>query len=472
MLSTNPRGTASSLAFAAPGPQGPLDFPELDLKRVQKDLGVEAAARENGRLNLPPQDSAALDAEEQTVASRFLGERTALYNEVLTQLRIYAERFNGLRFQDRISGLEHLPAEAEARLLSLRNTRLDGLRRLREDMRELARERADFAAEHGLARTPRYPESRLLRWGVLLVILLVETVLNGMFFARGHELGLFGGVTQALALSVINISVGLLMGLKVFPYVQHKGPARNVLAWAACAAWLAFVAVFNVAVAHYREAFALHPLEAARLAVDSLVARPLGLGEFDSWLLLLLGLICSAVAFADGAGMDDPYPGFGRIDRRLRTAEQDLWAGKQATLDEIDRIKDVCVAGIDAAVRDIEARRAEAQSILLAFASLTRKYRTHREYLERCCNTVLRTYRDCNQAARSTLPPARFAEPWRFPADDELPAPPVLDPQVLVQIAQVLDTVSGHKTRVLAGHARTVEEFRQLDGQGLGEARA
>jgi hypothetical protein len=439
-----------------PGPPRPLDFRELDLRAIQKELHIDAAAAENGRRNLPPQDSPAPDAVEEAVAARFLAERNALHSEVLTQMRIWAERFAGLRFQERFSRLEHLPADAEARLSTLSGSRLDGLLRLRADRESLRREREAFAAEHGLARTARYPESRLLRLGLLLLLLVVETALNGMFFARGHELGLLGGATQAVVLSVINIGLGLFVGLKLLPQTRHKDAARRILGWCGLALYLAFLAGFNLAVAHYREAFALHPAEAARLAVESLLARPLFLAEFDSWLLLLLGLLCSAVAFADGAGLDDPYPGFGRLDRRLRTAEEDFFAGKRDLLAGIEAVKDQSLAAVDAHVRDIETRRAEAHSILLACVSLSRKYAARREYLERCANTVLRAYRDANQAARSSLPPTRFAEPFALPPDDGLPPPPELDARLTAQIEQTLAQASGHKARILAGHDRAL----------------
>ena len=66
-----------------------------------------------------------------------------------------------------------------------------------------------------LRRTASYPDSHILTFALLIIALITESMLNGVFFAEGSDAGLIGGVATALVISFFNISVGFVTGFLV-----------------------------------------------------------------------------------------------------------------------------------------------------------------------------------------------------------------------------------------------------------------
>jgi len=54
-----------------------------------------------------------------------------------------------------------------------------------------------FRKENQLEREANYPKSKVLFWGLLFIILILESMANSYFYAQGSDLGLLGGVLQA-----------------------------------------------------------------------------------------------------------------------------------------------------------------------------------------------------------------------------------------------------------------------------------
>ena len=161
------------------------------------------------------------------------------------------------------------------------------------------------------------------------------------FYAEGSDFGLLGGVLIAMGLSVVNISLAILSG-SLLRYVNHHSARRRRLALTAASVLYACFALVTLAAAHYRVATndiaqsqpalsapgvtALPPnvaidmdqWRAAKLAWQRFASNPVGFEDVFSWMLVILAVVFGIFASYKGYRVDDPYPGYGELDRELK----------------------------------------------------------------------------------------------------------------------------------------------------------
>ncbi len=337
----------------------------------------------------------------------------------------------------------------------------------------VAEERPDLAglardAQHAIGEVNRFrrdeartadadfPESRGWHWGLLVALIVVETLVNGLFFGANVEGGLLAGTSYAVLISVVNVGVlGWLIAALV-RLIHHRDPRRRVGGLAALTAVAAVAVFWNLFVAHYREALPPDypvPPDTTLVAQQSVApqvppadsvpetcwrgpdethadqealclfrASPFGLTGFYSWMLLLIGLAMCAAAAMDWFKTDDPYPGYGKRERRRRNTEERLLDDRRELLGHLNELHDDAGRKLRSDFRDpVEARQ-------LALSDLTKLDARHTDLvgfardLEKSCRGALDMYRTANREARTTAEPQIWQTSWA--ADWDLPEPP------------------------------------------------
>jgi len=366
-----------------------------------------------------------------------------------------------------------------------------------------------FRLEQGRSADADYPESRMWHWGILVALVVLESLVNGLFFGANVEGGLLAGTSYAVLISVVNVAVlGWLIAAMV-RQVHHRDPRRRVGGLAGLAAVAAVAMFWNLFVAHYREALpydyppapdtlpvaqsraapspvALSPggpgADGRSTAVQSPAARtpqtdslpetcwrgpdeadadqealclfrasPFGLGGFYSYMLLLIGLAMCAAAAMDWFKTDDPYPGYGKRERHRRKTEEGLEQDRRELLGDLNELHD------DAGRRLRNDFRDPVRARQLALSDYNKLHARHTDLLgfardlAKSCAGALDIYRNANREARSAPEPQVWHTPWL--ADWELPEPP--DGSGLVGEAEAED-------RSRRMHAVLEERERQL----------
>jgi len=391
-----------------------LTFLELDLEKLKKDLRLIEEGRKHGEKDIPPAGSETFDDVEHAVIQLIEGEKKRTYTHLLDGLTTYAERLHGLDLEGRFSAIDVAAREGITEFRAKVEIGLDHLYSLRRRVSGLERDLLQFQNVHRLDRTAHYPSRgrAILQWGIIAVLLFIETMGNGYFLSKGNELGLIGGWGEALIIAFLNIGVSLLIGEMFVRNLIHRSFGRKFLGGVALLAYLAFAITFNLLVAHYRTAVGALFEDQAQEALVRFKAAPFGLADFQSWVLFGIGFLFSFITFLDGLYMDDPYPGYGDHDRRLEQARGDYAAEKAELIEDLRETKDEAVAAMEAARADLGKRRAEHLSILGGRTHLIRSFEQHLGYLERTANTLLSVYRRANCDRRSTSAPARFDRAW------------------------------------------------------------
>ena len=195
-----------------------------------------------------------------------------------------------------------------------------------------------FKQANGLTRDAIGDDRRVqIAWALMVVV--VEAVFNAHFFGPASEKGLLGGWTIAFFVSFINVGFAFLAGALGLRYVvNHQNPAYKLFGLAWSIACFCAAAVMVSLSALYRGYIDADVCKSKALSEGSEgigncasektmdAVRALDLGEMfssvDSVMLFLIGVLCLIFAALKGYEYDDPYPGFGAMNRTVERANE------------------------------------------------------------------------------------------------------------------------------------------------------
>ena len=213
---------------------------------------------------------------------------------------------------------------------------------------------------------------------------------------------------------------------------------------------VAVAVVWNLAVAHYREALPadypptpevvgevaasadaeasecwLGPSEADAdgEAICLLLSNWFSLNGFQSYMLMLIGLLMCGSAAWKWLDMSDRYPGFGQLEKQRRETEKHLLDERQDLLADLDDDLQSAVTKQHSIFNDPADAWTRAAK---AFDDLKQGHEELCDFakdLEEECRSAIETYRSANrEAPRSEPEPAFWSKPWT--ASWELPDAP------------------------------------------------
>jgi hypothetical protein len=396
-----------------------ITFPPLDVLRYRRELDLEGEGKRRGVEGLPARDNLIFDDVEQRIVTAIEAERDKAYEVYLNRLGAYGDRLRA----SQVDGTLHRAAVAGAEAKSaFQDAVIGGKDRLFEFQRVLStrsRELKRFCMANGIDRPSNRPESRIFHVGVLAFLLLVEASLNGVFLARGLDLGLLGGVGQALAIATVNVGLGVIAGISCLREMNRKNTIRKLVGGVGFILYLAAAIGLNLAVAHYRDALGgSDPESAATSALQSFLNTPFHIDDINSAFLFIMGFFFSLIATIDGYRMDDPYPGFGRLMKRYKDEENDFRSAKEQEAEVLTRQKEDQLRRLDHATNEIAARRSQYHAVLQQRDGFKELFINHMNHLERAGGELVAFYRNANLGARTAPAPIHFSESWKMARPD------------------------------------------------------
>lgn len=397
---------------------------------------LKERGRERGLDSVPSANQPTLDDVETDVVDYCNGLYAARRVEYHEHRPVFEERMRssatnlGLDTQVEQACKEMKDAVAEERPNSVR---------LAQEAQQAIDELNRFKRAEARTADAEFPDSRGLHRGILFALVVGETLINGIFFSTNVAGGLFGGMTYAVLISVVNVVMLGWLAATMCRMILHRDPRLKVTGLAALVAVAAVAIFWNLFVAHYREALSPeYPPAPETLVANSSIAAgetdacwrgadeadadqealclfrasPFGLRGFYSYTLLLIGIAMCAAGALDWFKADDPYPGYGKRERRRRKALEKLDDDRDELLARVRKLHDETRRALRSDFVDpIEAR----ELALGAFAKLRRQYDDLCSFaadLEKSCSGALDIYRTANREARSTPEPSLWQRSW------------------------------------------------------------
>ncbi len=368
--------------------------------------------------NHPPPASAALSQTELSLLARvreiYTGVRqhsAAALNRLHADILASRAAFSQERYETRIRSVE-------ATMRALLGKHGGDLEQKVHDALKAKRDYAFFNYIHR-----RQTDPKLEKWQFtlffLIVPLVVESLLNGNFFAEASDFGLLGGTATAVIISALNVALGFIMGYGPARWCQHV--RRSHLFWAlpAYGAMIVAIILFNLAVGHYRELLIANRDAASAAVVPRMAANLLGIVDLKSIALVIIGCIVAFIAASKGYSAFGTYPGHASAYKRWRQSWSAVEA-ERARLDlqllpELETIR----AQIDGFREDCQAELGRMQRVK-AEADQARDLHFNRiAQLRAAKDAALMQYREANLKVRTDAPPAYFSQGVNLPEIDQ-----------------------------------------------------
>ena len=124
---------------------------------------------------------------------------------------------------------------------------------------------------------------------IIVFLILLETLINSIFFKEGDEFGFFGGMVKALIISGINVFLGFFFGSKLLSKINHIYIKTKIWAYIFLPIYIAIALSFNVLVAHYRVALSgANPQIASKIAINSFLNNTIQFDDVNAIFLLMM----------------------------------------------------------------------------------------------------------------------------------------------------------------------------------------
>jgi hypothetical protein len=381
-------------------------FPNLDTQFIAEDMQLTEKGNERGQADQPPTTGKSLDQVENDIIEHVSAAQKRAHDAMENHLDGFRKRLIELDFETQFSNIRAASLGGLADLKQELQIGLDELHEVRRDLTEQEAAYTNFKKKHRLYRPSKTssPRATFFKIAVVILLLLGEFIANGALLAEGSELGLVGGILEALIFSAVNVGGALFFAVFLIPFFNHRNVVLKILGFLSFLSFLAYSLTINLGLAHYREL----PERVGGAVMERLYTRPFILEDFESWLLFALGILFSLVAMIDGLTFRDTYPGFSYRDKALRAAREKYVATRRMAIENLGDIRRQYEDAMTAARGDLGKLRGEHDSIVAHRLRFVGLFDEHQSQLEKAANALLRVYRDANIAIRSTKPPTRF----------------------------------------------------------------
>jgi hypothetical protein len=399
-------------------------FPESDrseipsLEELKAELHLRKRAIANGRKELPPSDSTRPDEVEGGIRERLAREKRKIDKKYELQRESLRGKLARLQSGTGVADIKSQVIGAVTDFKVAADQTITDLyvvyRRAEGHQNALK----IFREKNKLTAPASYPDSQLLYWGIIGIILVIEIALSAYFFSQGHSMGYLGGVSLAVAVSVCNIGLTIVASLLLLRQLFHRNWLRRIFFGAIYGLTLACVVLINFFFAHVRDVmsapnfFADNPTGAVpvQAIVHTLLSGSFALQSLDSYLFLGITTFFCLIAIIDVYKMDDPYPGYGRRERHFERAYEDWVDQKEQSLSNLATSRDRKIQAVEG-FKDQLHEKSMLQTALLQNAhDISLKQTQLLHLLIGQEQELVDFYRSLNRASRKTPPPTYFDE--------------------------------------------------------------
>jgi len=359
--------------------------------------------------NLPPADATMLSQTEQTLIARarehyatLRQDAAASLNAIQAEVASRRELFTQQRFEGRVRGVE-------ATMRAMLNKHGSELEQRVYDALRAKREYAFFNYENKRRADPKLDKWQFILF-FLVVPLVIESLLNGNFFAEASDFGLVGGAATAVIISALNIALGFFMGVGPARYCQHVKSSHLFWALPAYAGMIALIVLFNLAVGHYREMLIASPDTRSFQVMPRMLENPFAIYDIKSVALVIIGCLVAFVSATKGYTAFGTYPGhaaaykrwrqrWGAVEEERRRLDVELLPELEAIRTQIDGFREDCRDELG----KLQGVKAAAEKARDLFMSRLGQLRAAKD-------AAMMQYREANLRVRTDLPPAYFSQ--------------------------------------------------------------
>jgi len=397
----------------------PIEFPVIINEKLSNDFDVVAAARQQAKKNLPDSNSLRADSNEINYRTKLQTQVIQASHSVQQSLNDLGNEINNLSINQQLSDTESIPEKFKQTIRAEITPMKRELKSLKAKLNLADEDLEQFKSKNRLNREADYPISKWKTFGVLIFAFIVEGILNGFFFAEGSDSGLSGGVMLALIVAALNLSLGFLLGWIVIPIKNHITKWKSNLSIIFSVILIFISLIFNLFIAHYRDALIKFPDDAELYVFESINNGWFTVSDISSLLLIGVGIMFFTIATFKGYFFDDVYPGYGKFARLRDIALDTLNEEREGTLSNVDEKYESSVEDLDECYRFIKKQNISLSNSISSFQVQDTIFKNYSRLIESALMYIIKLYRDTNSAERETPSPEFFETDVDFSLDFE-----------------------------------------------------
>ena len=408
-----------------------LEVEQVNVSELAGKLEIKSKAKKNGLREIPASDQIQPDSAEMDIVHHCRSFIQNGFGKIVAAEKGADDLVSGIQISAKTSAMTEIPATLAADLTSLLEKSKADLAMHREQYHEADSDYEHFRRENEISRAALYPESKFFHIATLVLIVLLASSVNAVFFEDALPTGLVGGFWIAFIFGCIDVGFSFGSG-RIIPRADLPSLKHRLLGGLALVFFVIWAIGWNLLLAHLRDqaqriasSTESHGREgdlitlAGTAAWESFITNPVGISDLTSWAFAAMGLLLSFLAMLDGLRWDEKIPGYSRLDRRRKEARADYDEACSAFREDTAEL--VAKANSDLSCVESEIRN-DVQAIANSITtreSLQKNYNRSIEYYEKICNNLIQQYRDENRSARRTPAPGFFNEEWSYPDQEK-----------------------------------------------------
>ena len=196
----------------------------VDVAAQAKAYKLGQHGTEDGTANRPETSSDLAALAEQEILSAIYSDRERCLGDLIVHLRAERDALAHLQTAMDIAGMRQSAGKAMANFAVIDASHSNSLAQARQLAASLAEELQGFRRHNRLIRAARQSTSRGFTWTLMAFLVVIEGVVNAVFFAGGSDLGLVGGAMTAAMFSAFNVTIGVLNGWFPLRWAHHRNP--------------------------------------------------------------------------------------------------------------------------------------------------------------------------------------------------------------------------------------------------------
>ena len=395
--------------------QEPFSFPRIEKSNdVIKDLKIDEEAKKDGERNLPKPERKTLSAAEEKIRGHY-------YSLMQNSKKFGTEYSNNIKQNIDDSGIMSVVDKInnyKKKTTNWFNEKKKESKNFKyfdnEKIKDATNRYHEFRKKHSLTRRANFPPSRIYFYAFVTGLFIVECLVNGLFLKNVTRSGLMGGMGIAVIISFFNVWIGFFYGKFIFPLNNHINDNTKFFGKFSILLISIWFLCVNFFCAHYRDLIVenneMHFIEVVQFIINS----PFELKAFVSVALLVVGIVFGIAAVYHGYKSDDPYPGYGAV-QRFKDSTMEKYANTHFEyIKECTEKKDHLIREIRILYKEIRLKYKTINQMLDIFTTLGEKYDIQIKKINSECKQAIMHYRNQNERSRSDAAPKYFEKPFIF----------------------------------------------------------
>ena len=403
----------------------PFSFPKVDVKKDIATLELDKMAKIDGQKNLPQPQRKVFDATEEKIKGYYVGRLSHDSGAAISEATRLKQDIHNLGVMPLITKIKNFNQETSNWFNEKEKETKDFEYFTNKAIDDANKNYQSFKTKNNLSKDALFPESRRLNYSIVMALIFFEIIFNAFFFREVTSKGFIGGMSISIYIAFLNVIIGFLFGSLILTYKNHIKSSLKNLAYLGLGIFSLYSLSVNFFAAHFREAVHCISLDKHNQTLNNLVCETLTYGEhknlkpdisgiisnlrfntfgfedMTSIALLTIGIFFAIVAVIDGYRCDDPYPNYGKIQRRrdgtIKKYANNIWIYIDSCRNEKNKRIDL----IDEDIRNIRLKHKTIKYMLDIYLTYDNSYKLYVQQLESACHQALHHYRAENMRNRT-----------------------------------------------------------------------